>query len=780
MDGKQIRIEPMIEPKASPKMERMIKQYGNLWQKATQFGDLAKGNKELDKRLKGMEKWISKDKELAKIMSQNSNKALEAQRVTLQNIGKEVDKNVQRYQNAEKTAAKWASRAASRAASRYADLGGTPDFVTRNIAQMQANMAERIRGGAGATIASGSEALQARMREEEQERASERQRKAWQIGQYMQAGAGIIQGVGNVFFGSTMRGLGYTAQQHAPAVRMYDEMTSGDYSTLLALGGSNSRDLVKNIHANQGTQTQMTLVAQGLGGLGQVLSGYGALQAGPAGAAASGAMGQGILGIAGAVMDAATGKVGADQATTTMQAIEFLKSMRGIQHKQFRALTGAAGQVTDLGNLAGGVGSDQIKRLMASAAAGGLTLDQAMPLFNTLRGASSNADATNMLAAATGATTLFGVNRNAATQSMAGFSGMAGGGPGAQNAMISTMAHAVRKGIVDSQLKEVFITTIPALVNSGIAARGGASDDMSAFVAGYANKLAANRGMAVDTTDINLAAQAASYQNQLFSGGGSISPINVARQAGVIRLANKYGISNQGKVALASLSQDDLRVMDEKSQIWKMLRDEEGMSDDEIRELRDSYLKVGWEAYDTAMGGFGDRHSIAGKIAVAKATGGRLEYLERVSEQSGGAGTAAEAALGKTGDQTRFDAQRIADAANLMHPLFAALSDEKMVRGLGLVTAQANSLTEAFSNLERTDPDKLKDLPALLGMISDSLELLGTAAANALGVFNNLGITLGTNGLPQGAVSVHPKKGGTYKAPSWAPPSSPTSTVPSH
>jgi hypothetical protein len=791
MDNKQIRIEPMIEPKTSPKMERMIKQYGVMWQKATQFGDLSKGNKELEKRLKYMGQWVTKDKELAKVMSQNSNKALENQKTTLQMIGREVDKNLVRYKNAETTAARWAARATRSATARYGDLGGVPDFVSRNIAAGQAGMTGRIQGLAAGNAMSGSEILMQQAKDEEQQRAGERRMKMWQMGVWGQAAAGVVGGLSNMYFGYGMRSLGYQAQERGMSDKLYGEITSGDYSSVLMM--AKHRDKIKDLATNQQQATLWGLGAQAAGGVFQTATSIasGGLANNPGGIAG------GPMSVAAAGLDYWAGKDKADAVSAAVQGIDYLKALDPVQMRQFRELTGRAKSVQEMGMLSGGVGVGATRDLIRAGQSGGLTLDQTMPYFDALRSGIGHGQAQGLAGFAARSVGDYGVDRSAMTQSLIGFAGSAAGAGGASDAALRTLARAVSVGITDSKLKEVLITTIPAMVNSGIVSRGGDPNQMVATITQSAAMMAASGGRGVDAKDLQIATSGFDFQNKLLGGGGGISPINVARQAGVMRLGSEMGISKQGRIALASLSAADVAgivIGDKSNLLYKMFSEEEDMSDEKIAQLKESFGKIGANAYDTSMAGWAG-HSIAGQVAVSGATGTQLDVVSSGMSQARMPTAGRIGLIGKTrtsADQQALNDQRVSDAANLMHPLMTALSDPKMIEGLRNATMAATFLADNLNSFERSGFAGLNALPTILDSVSASVNLLSTIATTLVGNLSAYGLTVGTVPPTPQALSSHSSTGGPPNArsvnaprqqgtnPAFAPSAANGNTVSSH
>lgn len=722
-ENKSLSIGANIEPKVSPKFERILKQMGNSTAKALNTPELKKMNVEWTKILKNYEQFGKIDQRLTKQLRDQSSKAWKEQTKLVESFNREMNRSVKIYADADKIAARWAQK---RVAFRYGagtTLEDLPTGVRQGILTQQAGMAEGLRGRAAATQASGMEFMRDMAERQQADKAEARARlteNIMKVAAWGQAASAAVGVVGQVY-GFGMREASYEAAARSFGGDMYRRITSGGaeaFGTMFDISRDPSR--MANLISNARTASQLGL-ASDIGGSAFGLLGKGAVMTAMPGSAAfmaGGAMGD-VSTLSNSIMDAAAGKVSADVAGQANKAVALMGQMSPIQRQLMMEY---AGNLPEYGRLAAlsQMGAQAPLLIGEAGVRGGIGRQGGMQVYQGLRGALSESAATYMMGTAARGEFDMNIGREATVGGLTRMATMAQGQAGAEDRLINVMRKATALGIKDSTLREAIVTAMGGMGTEG-RLTSTAQMEMQAG-------LLPNMATMQDVKEIVGGGQLA---NKLFSGSSGYLPADVARQNRMLRLARSAGMDREGAMLLSGVSWE--QALGRGSQ-WQAIT--EGMTGEKAEQLRTDVLRGQVETWQ-ATTGIKNPKRLA--VALSQMFGIPYETALSAIEQGlaapgakGGAATTDEMGFQAPGAPELRAASTGVGAAEL-DKLRGFLADPKALEGLAAMGA---ALAVAAPKLRELSDTALGDPGQVLTAAAAGLDKLTASARNFIDTVN--------------------------------------------
>lgn len=747
-DNKSINIGTNLEPpKMDPRFERVLKQMGNITAKYLNTSDLKKYNIEAEKNVKILQKMGIGNKELYKTMRNEGTRALKEQTKVMKDYGQEMDRVAAKASRAQATAARWVNRQGRnmRPGSTFDMAGAAGDMAERWTNQYRDQMQK------GAEYA--RNIAEQQQQERDQAKGKMLQKAMW-AGAGMQIGGQVISGVGNMIFGGGQQRLGYEAQKAQMAGNLYNELTSGNTSSLFALKGAGmekliglSKDAYRNSVANQiGTGVSQAGSAVTAGSMAVATGGLSLGMGGGSQLADS------TMGLANTGLAAYRGKTGADQAQATMEALQLMKALNPVEQRQYQEVEGRMGQIATFLNRGGnGAKLGDMRELIRSGNAGGLSTDETLSTFEGLRNSMGHQRALSLTGSVAQSEDAYGVGRSSAATALAGLSRVSTSSQQADAKLVEVMRKAMSMGINDSRLKEVFLESIPSLVYSmGGKAVNSTSSDMYGRMLQSAFTQTGDASMATD-----IASGARQVMGNLSTGNTNLQGYNTQRFGAFAGAMGGVDLGKDEKGRKRHLGMSELLPLSKLGI--------EGIGtqafDDVVREkfpdiTPEQIEKLRAAAIKGSLGGnYGAGFSNKAGVRILLAQNQNTMYdavtaFEKMAE-SGNIGKPVNTDNSFTGllgntinpqisstsaDAQRFGAGRAQQEANKSSPLLAGLADDSKVQQLvDKMNFAGGAIIKVLEQAASYNSEELQNVPKLLDDVALSLGRLGVAANGALG-----------------------------------------------
>lgn len=224
----------------------------------------------------------------------------------------------------------------------------------------------------------------------------------------------------------------------------------------------------------------------------------------------------------------------------------------------------------ELGNLQGGIGVNAWRGMALAGIRGGMTAEQAMPLFMGLRQGVGMFGAESLIGSAATSNFRFGMDRNSAVSALSGLSTMQGGAAQADARLEQIFTRAFRAGFHDTAVQSAMAVTLPGLLG-GVGGR--------ASSVGHAAQVLteATQGFGGGMAGFNMSTQAYQLQGSIGGTGGPVQALNVAQASSIFRVSGKYGLTRTTQLALVTIASQNPAALKEArpgSQIWEMIASE--------------------------------------------------------------------------------------------------------------------------------------------------------------------------------------------------------------
>ncbi len=738
MTDKTISINTELDPKPSARFERAFKEMGQKAARALNPKAIADWNKQVEKGVKSYEKLFKIDKSFTQHLKTQSQRILKEQEKAYANMGKEIDRvriNLERVNQVEKRIESGAIK--TRYGISLADLRQQAPGIAAGYEQRLRGKIGAYQSGFGGQIMQGADILAQRASDEQAQKQEERFRRSMMLmraGAVTQLGGQVISGVGNLMFGAEAKELGFQVTARSAAGNLYNQLTSGDITPMWALAQSGNLDRMQKIVSNARKQGISNAVGGVTSDVGKAMIGAAQVGAsiGSGGAAdmfnqgAVAGMGNiagGAMSAAGTIQDIMLGKLKADQANSFTTTIQQLGLLNPVQLRGFQELVGRQRQLHELGALTGLGPTAAVGSLSMAGAMGGLNLQETLPLFQQLRGAVGTNAAMGLLGGATTALDRMGISRESAMGALGTFTtGTLGGAGGAMMQLEGVMRRAMKEGITDSRLREVFAAGIADMART-VGGRAGGVEGLSASIMQEANRLGGGKaGMA----EVQIAMGGAQAYNAMTGGRSNINPLNVAIAASRLRSMggriknsfNKLALSNMGATEIAN-----------QSAAFRDIMVSEGIIDPKAQAaFANRLLGATRQGVENALPGA--TTSPGGRYEIGRVQG--TDYETTTAGLNIGRSLRAgepllTGALGPahTQDQTAIALAQQKRAALENRPIISALETPGAIEKLERLTTAAVTMAQA---LERTKPEDLENIPKLLSETADSLREVGQAA----------------------------------------------------
>jgi hypothetical protein len=586
------------------------------------------------------------------------------------------------------------------------------------------------------------------------------------IGAGVQIAGKVLATGGDIIFGQSMRKAQYGAEAAGFAGKMYNDLTSGDYTGMItAMGDPEARKRFKEIVGDAGYRSNFNQAGAAIGAVGGIIGGaaqtgmglammtnpvtaLGAAGAGMGGMNFSGGVGSmaGSIGELGSVgANYMAGKTDADVSSAAIQGMEYTRNLDPIRLRHLQELQSRTRQIAEFGSLSslGGDPALKMNEMGKVGVLGGIgTLEETMSHFQALSNVMTHTSAMdkNNLAMVTRAPELLGMSREGAVQGMGATSRMAGGTGGAANELLNIMRKATALGMDDAKIREAIVTTLPQMLENGMGREktlGNVSDFLS-----LAKTSAAQHGGPMDLRDLSTAAAAVKIGGQWTGGSTGLGSIDVPMVGGGINLGDKIrkkhkNFDTMTAQAFATLGIDklnignsyvrdafeDMNITDPavQEEILEQYRVQKGASITKSQKgsglgRANYFLQVG-----RSVGS--DDYDATKLAAYGADRGSNVRNKDRAAADPN---DPTNANMMDPRNRSAVDAN-IGNAGNQYSPTDKALTDEENKAQLKNAIAAAGAFITDLERLSKIDPEKLKLVPALVDSLAVSIEHLGTA-----------------------------------------------------
>ena len=743
MANKVLKIESVMSAPQTLPIEKALKKVAETARQTFSPKMWKDVNKEVDRHVKYLKETYKITKQQGEAYREHIIKPLKEQEA----LHKRIETTTRRSQLLFDNAERMADRRYQRRMQGVNALRNPGDAaaIREEADYRYAGVMSKARGTMGAGFDYAASQADARQ-EEARNRRQEIAAKIMAGAAAVRIGGAIASGVGELYYGQSMRELGHKAGAAGFANTMYNQLTSGDISGLFAMmeqPGGMSR--MRGLLGDAKTASQLNLIGQGLAGAAQMGIGgaqtfVGTTMTGPW---APMNVSQGLeTGLAGGLTagrawaDYSAGKVGHDVSNAALQGMQFMQSLNGPRQRQLAEVMGRLPQLAELASLSGKKPGDIVSMLATAGEGGGLTFDQTQSLYETMGSSSSSAAALSNVGVVARAPRTMGIGREAAMAGMASLTGMAGGSDTAGRQLFEIMRRATSMGMSDAKIREAIVTTLPQIMETQagrMTSSMGVTDAMSA-----AMRNAALQGRTMDTGDIRTGMGAVQAANMLTGGRSGIGPLDVGMAGALLRTAKAAGVDSRTAFSLSQIPFNDLGGTETRALLAGAGIGDRSAQDDIINKLRGAAGGV----LSTTFPGMNTAQMAS---ALARQTGANYDTMfQSLSMLRNPA-----AMVGLTGgDITGIDESsetgrmwgQVSQRAKLMNtPLVAGAQDESINSGISGVQAAGQAMVDVIGVLSKTDASKLGDIPGLLDAVTVALGHLGDAAAVTA---RNLGGTL--------------------------------------
>jgi hypothetical protein len=744
-------------------MEKLIKSYRDLGGAALNDKQLKKYNAEMERTIKYTEKYVKLTTQQAKIMREGPERSMREQEKIFDRITKKMDL-AQKRQTGPALGDRWLHHKIQQFGSGYGDPTNQPlrDHWEARARAMNMRAREQHQGD----IDLGREAIERRMRREEDDRMRDRQERTAKL---MTIGAGIkvagaaVGSTGDVVYGASMRKAGFEAEAAGFAGKMYNDLVGGDYTGLAAiLRNPKALGQFRSLVNDAKTNSQFQQFAQGAEGVGSTALGAATMlssggmgpMAGLTMTAGAGTTVGGIRDATMAVQNAYLGKTAADTSSAAIRGLEFIKASDPIRLRQIGELQGRLAQIHQHAALSGGVvgigdegGTNMAgdpyslyNRMVKMGSRAGLGSDQAMGVFESLRGQLTHkaAGSTANFEVAAAAPHLLGMGRESAIGGM-GVLGrtMMSGGDGASVQLIQVMRKAMAYGIEDSRLKETITATLPQMLETG-AGRSMNLNSMDELMR-LATNISKQHGGEMDPNDIRKAAGAMQLGSAISGGNTGLAPLDVQMVGPATNmLMRKYGKGGMtGNLAglLATMPLGDLQSRNQENIAYM---EQAGIKGEEAQEKLLEEIRLSKVAglrrlfpgqTDTVIAGMMKRQFGSDW----ETTFGMTGFASKEGQRRKGVMELPQPTRQETGEEKIFKTLQ-GKAFTENQGITGALENQDVQDNLGDTVAAAGAITSMFNELSKMNNlDAIRDVPGLLQASADRLNDLGDAAARFSG-----------------------------------------------
>jgi hypothetical protein len=757
MANKVVKIEADIAPKPSTAMQRELKKLGTEVQKTFGPKAMEATTKALDKHIKGLQQTIKLTKEQGKIYKDHVLAPLQEHERVYKRIVTQVERS-QRILNGGDRSVRWLAR---KLRSEGVTHAGDPDAYAIYDQQSKVRNA-RTQSMAQGNFMAGMDIIEQRRKADADASQEERMKKvatAMAIGAATRVAGQTLATGGDIIYGQSMRKAQFGSEAAGFAGKMYNDLTRGDYTGMIAaMGDPAARAKFKEIVADSEMRSKTNQAGAAVGAVGGIIGGSAQTALGfgmmsvPGGAGMGGMNAMGGIGtVAGSIGELGgvganymAGKTEADVSSSAIQGMEYVRTLNPIRLRHLQELQGRTRQIAEFGSLSslGGDPALKMNEMGRVGVLGGIgSLDETMSQFQALRGVMTHTSAMDKdnLAMVTRAPELLGIGREAAVQGMGATSRMAGGTAGASGELFNIMRKATALGLDDAKIREAIISELPRIMESGMGREktlGNVMDVMS-----LAKTSAADHGGPVDLRDLSTAAAAVKIGGKWTGGGTGIGSIDVPMVGGGIVLGSKIRKEHKSFNAMtaqrfATLGIDQLNLGNAYVQ-------------DAFQQANINDPKV----QEEILGKYREQKGQTADQAIKASGLGKANYISNFAEAMGITYDEAKLALYgvsrgenvRQKDRTAADPNgpsnahmldprarsaneaNVANAGNEYAPTNAAMTDEENKGQLKNAITAAGTFINQLERLSKVNVDGLKNVPGLVTDLAIAVERLGVA-----------------------------------------------------